>query len=172
MRAVEITYELTEKDFYGSIIAHRNRSTFTKWTFRVMLTIAFLAAALAITALVLRPTSETLSNAAPLLVIVLLWVLCKWGSPWWTARTQFRKQPSAQGPRTLQLDSIGVHWRWDGGTADIEWKNITRFLETRNEFLLYTSPAAFNPVPKRALTSEQISQLRSLLSEHLDQPRK
>ena len=41
------------------------------------------------------------------------WVLM-WGSPWWAARNQFSKQSVAHGPRTMRLDSTGVHWRDEG----------------------------------------------------------
>ncbi|HTV64514.1 MAG TPA: YcxB family protein [Bryocella sp.] len=169
---MQITYELTQKDFFDSLIAHRNRSAVTRWSLRIILTVVFAFAALGIFLLVIRPSSHVLSNAAPLIGLAVFWGVLLWACPWWAARNQFRKQPSAQGPRTLELDTTGVHWRWDGGTADIEWKNITRFLETKNEFLLYTSPAAFNMVPKRALTPEQVSELRALLSEHVNSSRK
>jgi YcxB-like protein len=150
------------------MIAHRNATR----SFRIALPIVFLIAGLTIIALVMRPTSDTLLNVVPLLGLALLWALCKWASPWWDARSQFRKQPSAQGPRTLLLDGTGIHWRWDGGTADIEWKNVIRYLESNNEFFLYGSPAAFNMVPKRALSAEQLTEFRSLLAEHVESSRK
>jgi hypothetical protein len=145
---VEITYKLTQRDFFDSMIAHRNRSRLAKWSFRIMLSIALLAGAIGIIALVTQPTSQLSINAIILIALAIFWALCKWAAPWWSARNQFRKQPSAQGPRILMLDSTGTHWRWDGGTADVEWKNVIRYLEGKNEFLLYSSPAAFNMVPE------------------------
>lgn len=65
------------------------------------------------------------------------------------------------------LDTDGTHWRWDGGSSDVEWKSYVRWIETKNEILLYTSPVLFNIVPKRALTSEQLSQLRTLLTQSI-----
>jgi YcxB-like protein len=90
-----------------------------------------------------------------------------WGSPWWAARNQFLKQPAAQGPRKVLLDLSGVHWRWNGGSADIEWKNFVRFQETKSQFLLYSSPACFNIIPKRAFTPDQIGSFRRLVAENL-----
>ena len=67
----------------------------------------------------------------------------------------------------MLLDASGIHWQWNGGSADIEWKNFVRFQETRNQFLLYSSPAIFNVVPKRALTPDEMSAFRQLVTERL-----
>ena len=67
----------------------------------------------------------------------------------------------------MLLDSGGVHWRWNGGSADIEWKNFIRLQETKNQFMLYSSPACFNIVPKRALTLDQMGAFRQLVMENL-----
>jgi hypothetical protein len=77
------------------------------------------------------------------------------------------KQPGAQGQRNVLLDGSGVHWRWDGGCADIEWKNYVRSLEGKKQFLLYTSPACFNIIPKHALTPQELIELRALLKENI-----
>jgi hypothetical protein len=71
------------------------------------------------------------------------------------------------GPRNTTLDEKGVSWKWDGGSADVEWKNFHRWQESKTQFILYTSPMMFNMLPKRALTTEQISAVRVLLTEHV-----
>ena len=95
------------------------------------------------------------------------WIVLLRVSPWLGARTQFRKQPSAQVPKTLSLDGSGVQWRWDGGSADIDWKNFTKWQESKTHFLLYTSPIIFNLIPKRVLTEDQVSEVRLLLSQNI-----
>ncbi len=164
---MQITYELTQKDFFHCFVAHRNRSFFAKWSFRIVISIVFALAGAGLFLLVLQPSFQVLSNLAPLLGLAALWAVLMWASPWWMARTQFLKQPAAHGPRTLLLDSAGVHWRWDGGSADIEWKNLIRFLESKNHFLLYSSPVCFDIVPKSALAPEQLADFRSLLAQHI-----
>jgi hypothetical protein len=121
MPAMEISYELTEKDFSEALVVHRNRNTLSKWSRRIL----------------------------------------------WTMRRQFRKQPGAHGPRKVLLDSSGAHWRWNGGSADVEWKNYIRSVEGRNQILFYTSPACFNIVPKRALETEQLSEVREMLKQNI-----
>ncbi len=164
---MEVTYELTQRDFFDSYIAHRNRSPFTRWIYRLIVTVVFTFAGGGLVLLVVRPNSQLLSNLVPVFALAVMWGYLMWASPWWTARHQFSKQPAAQGPRTILLDSSGVHWRWNGGSADIEWKNFIRFNETKSQFLLYTSPAYLNIVPKRALTPDQVGVFRKLVTENL-----
>jgi YcxB-like protein len=71
----------------------------------------------------------------------------------------------------MVLDAAGVHWRWNGGSADVEWKNFIRFLECKSEFLLYSSPACFNILPKRALSPDQLSELRGLFAQNISSKR-
>ena len=164
---MEVNYELTQRDFFESLIAHRNRKKWVKWSFRVFITVAIIFAGLSLFVAAMRPSAETLSNLFPFLGLVGLWCLLMWGSPWWLARTQFLKQPSAQGRRRALFDGDGIHWRWDGGSSEVEWKSYVRWMETRNEILLYTSPVLFGIVPKRALTPEQLSELRTLLTQNI-----
>jgi hypothetical protein len=166
-KLMQVTYELTQRDFLDSFIAHRNRSLLSKLAFRVIPLLVFLLAALGVVTVLFRPGHQRLSSVAPGIILAALWGLFLWGAPWWSARNQFLKQPSAHGLKTLMADEAGVHWRWDGGAADIAWRNIIRYLEVKNQFLLYTSPACFNIVPKRALAPEQLPEFRSLLGEHI-----
>ena len=160
---MEVTYKLTQEDFVDSFIAHRHR----RWSFRILVSITSIFFGGSLFLIVLRPTAETVSNVAPMLAVAAVWGVLLWVSPRKGGRSQFTKQPSAQGLITLIWDTSGVHWRWDGGTANIEYKNFIRFLESKHHFLLYSSPACFNIVPKRAFTPEQLSEFRSLLGEHI-----
>ena len=170
---MEITYELTQQDFYDSLIAHRNRSTFRKWTFRLMVFFIFLVVASGLFTLILRPhNAATRADLLPMFIVAPLWGFVLWGGPRLSARSQYRKQPSAQGTRTLTTDPTGVHWRWSGGTSDVEWKSYMRYVESKSQFLLYLSPATFNMVPKRALTPEQLSEFRTVLAQNISPGRR
>jgi hypothetical protein len=67
----------------------------------------------------------------------------------------------------MTLNDSGIHWLWKGGQADVEWTNFIRFLESKTLFLLYTSPACFNIVPKRAFAPGETDSFRALLQEKL-----
>lgn len=166
---MEITYELTQADFVDSFIAHRKRTALAKWWFRLIACCAFVLAALAVLPLLLRTSHYTILSLVQALGLTAFWGILVWGYPWWFARQQYSKQPKAHGTRELIADAEGVHLSWNGGSAKMEWNNLVRYLESKDQFLLYTSPACFNIVPKRALTPGQISEFRLLLVEHISQ---
>jgi hypothetical protein len=168
---MEITYELAQKDFYESFITHRNSSVFRKWFLRLIVFFVLALLAFGMLGAVMRPYAQAWSNLIPLSIFAALWVVLLWASPWLSARKQFSKQPGAQGPRTLSVDSAGVHWRWSGGSSDVEWKNYIRYLEGKSVFLIYTSPVCFNMVPKRALTPDQMAEFRALLAQNISRGR-
>ena len=161
---MQITYALSQRDFFESMIAIRNRKKWAKWVFR--LSLPFLGLSI-VFALFTSPRPHLVSNLAPLLFLFLLWTFLLWGSPWWSARTQFVKQPSAQGERTASFDSDGVNWQWNGGASAVQWKTFTRWMETKNLILLCFSPIQCGIVPKRALNAEQVSELRALLIQKI-----
>ena len=67
----------------------------------------------------------------------------------------------------MLVDTVGIHLRWDGGASDVEWRMFIRWLECKNQFLLYTSPACFNILPKRAFVPQQLSEFRALLQDNI-----
>jgi hypothetical protein len=163
---MELTYDLTQKDFYDSFVAHRERSVVSKWSFRLLFGFVFLFPAIGLLTLATDRQTKFVS-VVPLFALAAFWAIFIWGTPWWSARTQFLQQPAAQGSRTMTLNDSGVHWLWKGGQADVEWTNFIRFLESKTLFLLYTSPACFNIVPKRAFAPGETESFRALLQEKL-----
>ena len=167
MPAMEISYELTEKDFSEALVAHRNRNAFSRWFRRVFISVAILVAVLVLIGFAVKPSVEAARNLLPFFALVVAWFVVIWALPKWTMRRQFRNQPGAHGPRTVLLDSSGTHWHWNGGSADAEWKNYIRSVEGKNQILFYTSPACFNIVPKRALQTEQLGEIREMLRQNI-----
>jgi hypothetical protein len=165
MTAMEITYELTQKDFTESFVAHRNRRPLIKWARRTLVWAVLVVLALVFVGSVRTGNTRTLM---PFFAVVAFWLLVVAGLPtWWSARRQFLRQPGAHGTRFVLFDDAGAHWRWNGGSSDIEWKNYVRFVEGKNQFLLYTSPACFNIVPKGAISREELSEARNLLKQRI-----
>jgi len=116
-----------------------------------------------------QPNTQAGKDLLRFLVLVLLWIVLLWVLPRWNMKRQFRNQPGAQGPRTVTLDATGLHWQWNGGSADVEWKNYIRCVESKNQILFYTSPACFNILTTRELQPAQLAQLRELLKENIQQ---
>lgn len=111
------------------------------------------------------PFAEWPSSFVPLLSACIFMAYLLWVTPWQMARSQFSKQPGVQGPRTMKMDSVGVQWRWHGGSSEHVWKIFIRILESKTQFMFYLSPVCFDMVPKRALTSEQMAEFRALLKQ-------
>ena len=164
---MEITFELKQNDFLQSYVAHRKRNAMSKWSFLLLASFVFMLAILAILPLLTRTTHPTFFNIAQAATLVGFWVLMVWGFPWWFARQQFQKQPKAHGTREMVADADGLHLAWNGGSANMSWTNQVRYLESKDQFPLYTSPTCFNIIPKRAMTPEQLSNFRTLLREHI-----
>src|SRR5690348_4763711 len=112
---MEISYSLTQADFYRSFLAHRNRNTFSKWLFRLLVPFCLLLVVASFLIFAFSRNADTVSNVKPLGSLALVWILIVWGAPWWSARRQFRGQPAAQGERSLVIDGDGIHCRWEGG---------------------------------------------------------
>jgi hypothetical protein len=164
---MQIDYELTQRDFTDSFAAHRNRNIFSKWLTRLFMSFTIVLAAILVFGLIVKPNGQDAKTLMPYFVLAFLWIGITRVLPRWSALKQFSKQPGAQGPRTVLMDATGVHWRWNGGSSDVAWKNYVRALEGKNTFLLYTSPVCFNIIPKRFLTPEGLLELRALLKQNI-----
>jgi purine-cytosine permease-like protein len=168
---MQISYELTAKDFSESYVAHRNRNALGKWSRRIFIWVAALCTAIVLLGFLIKPSAQTARSLLPFLGLVIAWIAIVWIRPRWTMRRQFLKQPGAHGPRTLLLDSTGAHWRWNGGSGDVEWKNYIRAVEGKNQILFYTSPVCFNILPKRALAGAQLDEIREFLKQNIQAPK-
>lgn len=164
---MEVCYELTPRDFYDAFLTHRNRSSLSKLPFWILSAATILLLALDLLAVVMRPGRLTLGELGRGLALALCWIIILWAHPWWKAKRDFSRQPSAKGPRTDRFDADGVHTQWRGGCADLEWRTFVRVLEGKKVFLLYTSPTGFRVVPKRVFAPEKLTEFNRLLRENL-----
>ena len=164
---MELTYGVTQEDFYECRIASRDRTIISRWVFRLLAGFVILLPVGWLLWIELHPNKYDLFDLVPKVIVAALLAILLWVLPRRLAREQFRKQPAARGQTTVILDDSGAHWRWDGGSAHWEWKSYLRFLESKHHFLLYTSPYSFHIVPKRAITPQQIFEVRAILEQHL-----
>lgn len=168
---MEVTYELTERDFVEAYSTHRSRTSSGKWTRGI----AYLFCAIILAALIFAGIaahgSFQLQNMVTLVILAAGWFVVLRYLPQFNVRRQFRKQPGAHGPRTVAFDAEGSHWRWDGGSSDVAWKNYIQWIEGDKQILLYGSPACFNMLPKRVFDPGQLAELRELLKQNI-QPKK
>ena len=93
---MEFTYELTQQDFLDAFLAHRRRSVRWKWIIRPFVFLFFPLRVCVRFYVATYRNSQTLSTWAPLLMLSVLWIAALWGTPWWSARRQFRNRPGAK----------------------------------------------------------------------------
>jgi cation transport ATPase len=78
-------------------------------------------------------------------------------------RRSLRDSPSAQGEIVVVLDGEGTLTTFPTGESRLSWAAYTKYKETGSMFLLFVSPHRCLSIPKRAMTPQQIEELRSLV---------
>jgi len=168
---MQIDFQLCEADFVQAYHAHRDRTVLNRWAERIVLWGSTIFVLSIFFGLLAQHGDRLARSYLPLPCLALLWILLLQVWPRWEMKQQFRKQPGAHGPRTVLFDDEGAHWRWDGGSSDILWKNYIRWTEGDKQILLYSSPACFSMLPKRALDPAQLAELRQMLKQKIQQAR-
>jgi hypothetical protein len=82
-------------------------------------------------------------------------------------RRSLRKSPSAQGEIVIVLDGEGTVTTFPTGESRLNWRAYTKYKETGSIFLLFVSPYRYMSIPKRAMTPQEIEQLRGLLKARI-----
>jgi hypothetical protein len=80
--------------------------------------------------------------------------------------------PFYKGKVRVQADDSGTRFVYETGDSNTQWSGYIRFLETKNLFILYVSKVMFRPIPKRALSPGQVSELREMLQKKIASPGK
>ncbi len=75
--------------------------------------------------------------------------------------------PAAQKEITTSVDDQGVQIRTHVSDSRMEWQAFIKWSETDNVFILFLSPCLFHIFPKRAFTTEQMMELRTMLHENI-----
>lgn len=76
------------------------------------------------------------------------------------ARKTYRQQKSLQQPLTLSWSSAGLKVTSEAGEWLTPWDHYLKRAENEEMLLFYQAPRLFQMLPKRALTLEQLADLR------------
>ncbi len=82
-------------------------------------------------------------------------------------RRSLRSNPSAQGEIVYVFDEKGSVAIFSTGESRLDWGAYTKYKETGTMFLLFFSKYRSTSIPKRAMSSEQIEELRRLLKTRI-----
>lgn len=75
-----------------------------------------------------------------------------------------RKSPIAQGGYSWSLDDEGIRYASPAVSNWVAWSVIKRVREQQDRFVFVADGGELLPLPKRALSAEQIEAVRALVS--------
>jgi hypothetical protein len=92
-------------------------------------------------------------------IALFLWAKVAW---------QFRSSPNLHGLQQLDASESGIQLKTSESETRSTWKAYSKFAENSRVFVLfYPGDRTFVPIPKSALNSAQVTELRSLFKASL-----
>lgn len=163
-----IEFQFTLDDYRKAFRAHikKGASGFTRWLMRFSLAggVFFLLMGI----LFLLTGQRAPKVMLPPLLIGAFWIWIGMGGTYWlAAKRQFAKNPSLRQPRRVEINDAGVQIDAGVSSSSQTWQAYVSYVESKDSFLLYTSPACFNIIPKRILQPEQVNELRETLKSNI-----
>jgi YcxB-like protein len=165
---MQVTYLLTTNDYRRGIGLYRRRKTWSRWAYRFgMVFVASLTIFIGGTLIMKGSGRATHLDLVPLVLLWIFWVFFLWVSPYLFARSQFRGSRAAGSAKAMETTGEGLSFQSEHGNSQLRWSLFVGWAEEKEIFALFTSPAMFVPVPKGALTAEQINEFRELLRQNI-----
>lgn len=161
---MEISYQLTEDDYRQGYKAFRRRKTSSLWFNRIGYVCLSLVLLTALRESIFGP-DKSFPSLALLWGLSAFWGYCLWYAPRYASKKMIKGSPSASLPHTMDISEEGLHARTSVGECRLTWQQFIGWLEVDRVFALFPSPLTFFPIPKRAMSSEQQEELRSILQK-------
>lgn len=114
-----------------------------------------------------RPPLAVLAGALPYFILACFWFVFIPFSQRRAARKLPETDASIRGLHTRTVDDRGFHFRGNDVVLDVPWHAMQRAKETDDFFLFFYNKQCAYYLPKRALTSAQIGEVRALMQEGL-----
>jgi YcxB-like protein len=156
---MELRYRFTDED---ALNAYRIRSKqpWTMFLFLLLLALMFLVGIFLINHELAAIGWLWLTLSAALGIAV-------YEVPRFQIRRAMRGNPSMQGEIVLRLSDEGTEFTYATGKSQLQWRAYTKYKETTHLFVLYVSTSGSTFIPKRAMSPQQIKDLRSLLNARI-----
>jgi YcxB-like protein len=152
---MRVTYKLSEDDLIEAQGRHGGLRTKAIFVFGLLLILAGLGS------IALNPKQ----NAGAILPI-LIGLFFLFGSRV-SIRRSFRQDNRLQQPFEAVVSQDGIDISSPTVSSKYAWSSFTRYVESKNLFLVYQAPKVFNVFPKRAFAPGEEESFRSLLSERV-----
>ena len=90
-----------------------------------------------------------------------------WASPWLSVRQNLKNHKLAFKPQTWPFSSSGVQVEANGARSSFDWAVVTRLVEHSGYLHLYVSEGMAYAIPKRALPSQELEELKNAFRQWL-----
>jgi hypothetical protein len=165
---VQISYQLTPDDFYHGCLAWRSRHRWQQWLRWFAYFIVATASLTSLLVLLVARSSETVPIALFGIVFGGGWFAYMLLAPRFYSRRQFRNNPLAQSPITLDVSEQGFEFHNAHADSKVAWSAYVAWGEAKSVFVIMPQPRAYIAIPKRAFTEEQLTEFREMLRRNVD----
>jgi hypothetical protein len=158
---MHVDYEISEKDYLdGQRLAIKSSIRMVRWTRFVLPSLG----ALLVVSLILGIFTQGFSvRMLPGLALGLFFLFI----PCLSKRKQkavYAKSNALHGRLTLDVDDSGIQFVGPITSAKVAWTYFGKFFEDETVFVLYQkNQTIFHPIPKRALSADQVVRFRQYL---------
>ena len=163
---MHVEYEISERDYLdGQRLAIKNSSLrIVRWTRFVLPSFGALLVVFLIYGIWTQGFSvRVLPGFAFSLFFLFVPLLSKRKQ-----KTLYAKSNALHGRLTLDVDDSGIQFGGPITSAKVAWAYFGKFFEDERAFILYQkNQTTFHMVPKRALSTDQVSSLRQYLEQNV-----
>ena len=151
---IVLEFEYTFADYLEASRTHTRRGRFKDILGYIIVAIPVLALGFTVVdALWLDPKPVDMTQVGGLLIVGTFLFLA---SPFFfrlMVRKRWNMQPQLHKTITYEVDSDIVCVITETATPEMKWASFSRFVESKNLFLLYPNKLVFHMIPKRAFAS-------------------
>jgi len=162
------TFHYTSDDYRNAFRTHLQIGVrpYVRWLRRGFIPLGVLICLMGGFLLLAGASRDMIVWVCLLIGVLLLWtgMGCSYRR---AAKAQFEKTRLAREEYRLEVNDSGLKIDCGIASGETNWKAYTRYVESNDTFLLYTSPALFVIIPKRVLQPEQIDEIRNLLKNNV-----
>ena len=165
---MRIVYRITKEDFLEAQRTYQSSSIsgFQRLFRKTMIGFGLALICIGVVFLFL-PSPVYRKEASPSIIAGPLLLFLFWLAPGLAARKAFSKQCDMQKEIVAEFSDSGTHISSGDSSSTISWADYVRYAESEHQFILFRSTQLFNVIPKRAFSSDEVEEFRTLLSGKL-----
>ena len=160
---MQIQFQLNFDDYLAAQRLHEKRSLWPRFISILNNYLYPLMGLLGLACGLMLIGSQASTHSVLILVVCGVILLCWPFYIWMRLKRCYKRTRSNNSMCKLTFDEGFMRIEGEYTHGEIEWKAVKSYRENEKIFLLYTAPAIFIAIPKRACSEAQISELRAIL---------